>query len=216
MAEIFGLDVPASEKLVLLALADHARDDGTGAYPSIGLLASKTSQSRRGVQKILRRLEQGRLVVPSNVSHGRRATEYRITLANREPGSLFGPTQPRTPAHPTANLSASNREPRSPESLGTVREAADAAAAPPNLEAWTGIGLAQPVGDAAFRQFWETSWATKNGHPLAVVMGNAADGWEAAGGRVPRQYFAQLAAIRQRERAAATVEDEIPLAEPYR
>ena len=60
MASVFELDIPASEKLVLLAMADHARDDGTGCYPSIDLLARKTSQTRRGVQKIMRRLENNR------------------------------------------------------------------------------------------------------------------------------------------------------------
>jgi biotin operon repressor len=111
MGAVFDLDVPATEKLVLLAMADHARDDGTGCYPSIDLLARKTSQSRRGVQKIVRRLEQSGLIVPSKVSQGRRATEYKLTIINREPGSLFNSAQPRTAGHPTANASASNREP---------------------------------------------------------------------------------------------------------
>lgn len=129
MGEIFNLPIPSIEKLVLLALADHARDDGTGAYPSIDLLARKSSLSRRGTQKVMRRLEQDGWIVPSKVSHGRRTTEYRILLTNREPGSLFGKNQPRTPRLPTANLetstanvSASNREPGSPESSGTVTE----------------------------------------------------------------------------------------------
>jgi hypothetical protein len=129
MGEIFSLPIPSIEKLVLLALADHARDDGTGAYPSIDLLARKSSLSRRGTQKVMRRLEQDGWIVPSKVSHGRRTTEYRISLTNREPGSLFGKNQPRMPRPPTANLetstanvSASNREPGSPESSGTVIE----------------------------------------------------------------------------------------------
>ncbi len=129
MGEIFSLPISPAEKLVLLALADHARDDGTGAYPSVDLLARKSSLSRRGTQKVMRRLEQDGWIVPSKISHGRRTTEYRILLTNREPGSLFTKHQPRTPRHPTANLetstanlSASNREPGSPESSRTVRE----------------------------------------------------------------------------------------------
>lgn len=122
MAAVFELEIPATEKLVLLAMADHARDDGTGCYPSVQTLAQKTSQSRRGVQGIMRRLEQAGLIIPSSLSRGRRSTEYRITLTNREQGSLFVATQPRTPAHPTANLTARNREPGSPEPLRTVIE----------------------------------------------------------------------------------------------
>jgi hypothetical protein len=120
---IFELQIPASLKLVLLAMADHARDDGTGCYPSVELLARKTSQSRRGVQKIMRRLEEAGLISPSRVSRGgpRRSTEYKITLANSERGSLFASTQPRTPGRLTANASARNSEPGSPEPLGTIK-----------------------------------------------------------------------------------------------
>lgn len=144
MSAVFDLDLPSSEKLVLLAMADHARDDGTGCYPSVDRLARKSSLSRRGVQKIARRLEQAGLIEPSKVSRGRRSTEYRITLDNREPRSLFPPTQPRTPGHPTANLSASNREPGSPESSGTVIEPSGSQ-----------NPAAMPLGDRRHRPFVE-------------------------------------------------------------
>jgi hypothetical protein len=130
MGAVFELEISASEKLVLLAMADHARDDGTGCYPSIGTLARKTSQSRRGVQKIMRKLEEERgLIEPSKVSRGRRTTEYRLIL-NREQGSLLngggnrelGSRQRRTGKHPTANQETRNREPGSPEPLRTVTE----------------------------------------------------------------------------------------------
>lgn len=158
MAAVFELEISAPEKLVLLAMADHARDDGTGCYPSIELLARKTSQTRRGVQKIMRRLEEERgLIAPSQVSRGRRSTEYRITIENREPRSLFARVpnrEPRSalqriPFAPTANASAPNREPGSPESLrtviepseGTSKQAAESAASSahlhPNSEAKT-------------------------------------------------------------------------------
>jgi Helix-turn-helix domain len=127
MAAVFELDIAASEKLVLLAMADHARDDGTGCYPSIELLARKTSQSRRGVQKIMRRLEEAGLIAPSTVSRGgpRRSTEYKFTLANSEPRSLFASTQPRTPVHATANRVRPNHK----EPSGTIREPSAAFAA---------------------------------------------------------------------------------------
>jgi hypothetical protein len=112
MGAVFALDIASSEKLVLLAMADHARDDGTGCYPSIELLARKTSLSRRGVQKIMRRLESRGLIAPSKVSRGgpRRSTEYTLTVENSEPRSLFPSSQPRTPVHQTANVVTPNRE----------------------------------------------------------------------------------------------------------
>jgi len=70
----------------------------------------------------MRRLERAGWITPSKLSKGHRANEYRITLATREPGSLFPPTQQRTRGPSTANHSASNREPGSPESLRTVIE----------------------------------------------------------------------------------------------
>ena len=116
MGAVFDLDVAAGEKLVLLAMADHARDDGTGCYPSIELLARKTSQTRRGVQKIMRRLEDAGLIAPSEVSRGgrHRSTEYKLTLwksaPNCEPRSLFASTLPRTRRRETANQETPNRE----------------------------------------------------------------------------------------------------------
>ncbi|HLW82564.1 MAG TPA: helix-turn-helix domain-containing protein [Candidatus Acidoferrales bacterium] len=136
MGSVFELDIPASEKLVLLAMADHARDDGTGCYPSVRLLARKTSQSRRGVQGIIGRLEaRGLLKGPTpETRKGGRAfdgrgitTEYRIVLDKGERGSLFSPPDGRTAEQRRvnasagrANLTAKKGEPGSPEPLRTI------------------------------------------------------------------------------------------------
>ncbi len=87
MARAFELKIPPTPKLVLLALTDHARDDGTGAYPSIETLARKTSLGERGVQKVMRLLETWGFIAPTaHVKGGRGfATEYRITLEKGEP-----------------------------------------------------------------------------------------------------------------------------------
>lgn len=131
MAQIFELDIPSTEKLVLLAMADHARDDGTGCYPSIDRLARKSSLTRRGVQKIIRRLEDAGLAVPTERFSGRHqlTTEYRISLGERgEQGSLVF-RRGRTPEHNGANVvrgganqDAQRGEPCSPESSGTIIE----------------------------------------------------------------------------------------------
>lgn len=53
-----------SDLLVLLAIADYAKDDGTGAWPSVAGLAEKTRLSERNIQYILRKLEaSGELVI---------------------------------------------------------------------------------------------------------------------------------------------------------
>lgn len=61
-----------SALLLLLAIADHAHDDGTGAYPSIQKLAEKSRMTTRNVQLLLRRLEaDGELAIfPNEGPHG--------------------------------------------------------------------------------------------------------------------------------------------------
>jgi hypothetical protein len=65
--------------LVMLALADHAHDDGTNAYPSVRTLARKARLSERGVQKALRALEAIREIEPTGVS-STGTVVYAITL----------------------------------------------------------------------------------------------------------------------------------------
>ena len=69
------------ERLLALALADHAHDDGTRVFPSVALLAAKSVQSTRTVQRQLRNMEQsGWLIRVSDNSGGRSyTTEYRIS-----------------------------------------------------------------------------------------------------------------------------------------
>jgi hypothetical protein len=124
MARAFEIDISSTEKLVLLALSDHARDDGTGAYPSLQTLARKTSQTERGVRKIMRRLEARGLIAPTaHVKGGRGfATEYRITLEKGEPCSPFLESRRGNPEPKRGNLSAEKGEPRSPQPSLSVRE----------------------------------------------------------------------------------------------
>ena len=69
----------ARAKLVLLALADHARDDGTGAYPSAAVLARKTGIPERRVYATLRALKKAGFIIPRGKSF-RGTVEYDIDL----------------------------------------------------------------------------------------------------------------------------------------
>lgn len=63
--------------LALLVLADHARDDGTGAYPSVATIAKKARLTPRGAQLALRRLERdGAIKACGFGPHG--TIEYRV------------------------------------------------------------------------------------------------------------------------------------------
>jgi hypothetical protein len=66
--------------LLMLAIADHAHDDGGGAYPSIATLARKARTSERNVKLLLPKLEgSGELEVRR--SKGPRGTNlYRVKI----------------------------------------------------------------------------------------------------------------------------------------
>ena len=79
--------------LVLLAIADHAHDDGGGAYPSIDTLAFKSRLSTRQVKRVLHELvESGELVIEPNAGP-RGANLYTVTFERGEDklSSLTGP-----------------------------------------------------------------------------------------------------------------------------
>jgi DNA-binding Lrp family transcriptional regulator len=70
---------------VLQALAEHAHKDGGGARPSILRIQYRTGLDRRTVQRALRRLEDGGLILAVGVVYG--CTEYRLALHLRRPES---------------------------------------------------------------------------------------------------------------------------------
>lgn len=79
MARVWDLDLPHAERLVLLALADHADHVGDNIYPSIGLIAWKTGYSSRQVQRIIKSLVQMEILCVVDEPEGR-TTVYRMDL----------------------------------------------------------------------------------------------------------------------------------------
>jgi DNA-binding transcriptional MocR family regulator len=81
MGAIWDHVLAPSEQAVLLALADHAEHDGTGARPSVDRLAWKTALSSRTVQRVLHSLERRGVLVRTKAPGYHRAAEYRIVLS---------------------------------------------------------------------------------------------------------------------------------------
>ena len=79
MAQVWELDLPQNHKLVLLAFADHADDDGI-CFPSVARVAWKTGYSERQIKAIGKQLRGAGLIVPvSHFEGGRgKATVYRV------------------------------------------------------------------------------------------------------------------------------------------
>lgn len=90
--------------LVLLALADHAGQDGGDCWPSVARLARRCRVDERTVQRALDKLQElGELVVEHNA--GPRGTNrYRLTMATAPPLDLDGPQPGDNPGEEAPGL----------------------------------------------------------------------------------------------------------------
>lgn len=76
MSMVWDIDLPPSEKLVLLSLADQANDTGTNCWPAVETIARRSGQSARTVRRSLASLEErGHL---SRQHRGGTSTQYHI------------------------------------------------------------------------------------------------------------------------------------------
>lgn len=93
-----------AERLILLAIANHATSDGSGAYPSIQTLAKEAGGvSERYVKEIIRNLEElGELIIHT----GGGATSNRYTVNVWPPKSV--PVKPDSPANDSAPMNYSS------------------------------------------------------------------------------------------------------------
>jgi hypothetical protein len=83
MAEVWTLDITHAQQSILLALCDHADDDGGNCYPSVAYTAWRTNYSERQTQRVLRELEEMHVIVPTAQGIGRgNVTHYQIYLFN--------------------------------------------------------------------------------------------------------------------------------------
>lgn len=105
------VDTPG-HRLVLLVLADHANDDGTGAWPSVKTIANEAKQSERNVQYALRALEgEGRIRKAGKSPYG--TTIYDVLTkggANLAPRDVGGATVAPKPSEPSTTTGLSSSE----------------------------------------------------------------------------------------------------------
>ncbi|MBZ0293925.1 MAG: helix-turn-helix domain-containing protein [Anaerolineae bacterium] len=111
--------LPSSQRLVLLAYAEHASNDGSGAYPSLQRVAKMTKFSVRHVQRLRDALIRGGHLVPDGVSaHGTRRFDVVI---NPEKRRKYGSNV--TPPHPKWQSGwTSDPEGWTPESTEPIQE----------------------------------------------------------------------------------------------
>lgn len=86
MTEAWLLDIPQGQKMVLLALADRANDDGE-CWPGQASLSAKCSMSERAIRDNLIRLEEAGLIEIEerfdSSTHARKTNIYRLNLARK-------------------------------------------------------------------------------------------------------------------------------------
>lgn len=114
--------------LVLLVLADHAHDDGDGAYPSVAKIAKKARLTRRGVQLALRRLtERGAI---NATGHGPKGTvAYRVVMTG---GEVSSPSEVSSP--PTGEVTAPGGEVSDTEGRSDCAQGANPPSPEPSVE----------------------------------------------------------------------------------
>lgn len=106
-----------TQKLVLLALADNANDQGK-CWPSVSTIARKCQLSRRSVFREIIRLEKAKLL-RSESGGGRKSNHYSLTITgdNLSPVTTCHRTHDRESPPPvtTCHPSGDNRSPKPSE-----------------------------------------------------------------------------------------------------
>jgi len=83
MGRVWDLPIPPDEKLLLLALADHADHNGENIRPGNRLLVEKTGFTERKIQRLLKRfLDSGLLTITEHAQGGRGM--YRVYAMHPE------------------------------------------------------------------------------------------------------------------------------------
>lgn len=118
MGQVFYLTgLSPSEKLILLALADHADDDTGRCWPSMATLAQKSCQSERNARRMIRNLEaQGYVKVDSR---GGQPNQYIVTP---NPDKLAAPTPDKSAHTPDTAMSGGADTAMSAEPSRTIKE----------------------------------------------------------------------------------------------
>lgn len=101
MAWVWDQELPTSMKMLLLAIADHADDEGDNAWPSKSRLAKKVGLSENRIRQMLRALEADGWIETGRQQGGthrtpidKRPNLYRIIMTNR---GLTHEAPPATP-----------------------------------------------------------------------------------------------------------------------
>lgn len=113
MGRAFYADLPAHLKFCLVALCDHADDDGGNVYPGQARLAAKLSVAVRTVRDQVHELERRGYLVPEGRQGQRGTVRYRIAVdrlpLDRQPTAERQNLPTGSPAHEISSRPAAHR-----------------------------------------------------------------------------------------------------------
>ena len=81
--QVWELDLDPIDKLVLLALADHADHEGNNIRPGNDLLCAKTGLSHQTISAKFKKFIEGGLLIPTNTFGRGRNREFMKLQARR-------------------------------------------------------------------------------------------------------------------------------------
>jgi hypothetical protein len=196
MAAVWELSLPRGEKLVLLAIADHADDSGI-AFPSVRRLAWKSGYSERQCQQVLKSLRHKQILQPVANLHGGRghAVRYKINTQKGEVSTPFETERVQSGSGRVQFSTIKGAVATAPESSGITKESSKAAGQQDTVWAFLKI---KPCGPSEFRVNLESRWKEKK--DLSSV-GNCVDHWEKLYGQPPTGcagLFRSLAQLRKK------------------
>ena len=107
MAKAWEMPIPTGQKMVLLALCDHANDDGA-CYPSQNKIAQKCSMSMRAIVRHIKWLENHGILVKERRQNTniRKSNLYLISLDNYQCANLACANL----AHPNVTITSSESD----------------------------------------------------------------------------------------------------------
>ncbi len=79
--QVWDLQLTRMERLILLAMADHADHEGCHVFPSQALIAWKTGYSKRQVQRVQDNLKQRKILIPEGSGY-RGVLHYRLDFSH--------------------------------------------------------------------------------------------------------------------------------------
>lgn len=133
MGKVWSLNLSHGKQVVMLALADHAHDDGTHCYPGVPYLAWKTGYSERNVIRILGELEDDEIIEAVGEKSGGYGNyaEYHIHIEKGEKKPEFH-RKSRAKRVTTRTKTLTSETPREPERVTSETEKGDNSAQNPD------------------------------------------------------------------------------------